>query len=79
MRGALSGGDENRVGASLDEVELEYLFLDASMFKMHSGARAEPVLAAWGITTSGALCGCCSARLVARVNGCPCAIAPATR
>jgi putative transposase len=38
----------------LDEVELDYLFLDASMFKMHPGARAEPVLAAWGITTEGA-------------------------
>jgi putative transposase len=38
----------------LDDVELDYLFLDASMFKMHAGARAEPVLAAWGITTEGA-------------------------
>jgi putative transposase len=38
----------------LDDVELDYLFLDASMFKMHPGARAEPVLAAWGITTTGA-------------------------
>ena len=38
----------------LDELELDYLFLDASMFKMHAGARAEPVLAAWGITTEGA-------------------------
>ena len=38
----------------LDELELDYLFLDASMFKMHPGARAEPVLAAWGITTEGA-------------------------
>ena len=35
----------------LDEVELDYLFLDGSCFKMHPGARAEPVLAAWGITT----------------------------
>ena len=35
----------------LDDLELDYLFLDASMFKMHAGARAEPVLAAWGITT----------------------------
>ena len=32
---------------------LDYLFLDASMFKMHPGARAEPVLAAWGIDTDG--------------------------
>ena len=38
----------------LDTLEFEYLFLDASMFKMHPGARAEPVLAAWGITTDGA-------------------------
>jgi putative transposase len=38
----------------LHELELDYLFLDASMFKMHPGARAEPVLAAWGITTEGA-------------------------
>ena len=37
----------------LDGLELEYLFLDASMFKMHAGARAEPVLAAWGLTTEG--------------------------
>jgi len=37
----------------LDEVELDYLFLDGSCFKMHRGARAEPVLAAWGITTEG--------------------------
>jgi transposase-like protein len=36
----------------LDDLELDYLFLDASMFKMHPGARAEPVLAAWGITTT---------------------------
>ncbi len=39
---------------SLADLELDYLFLDASMFKMHPGARAEPVLAAWGITTEGA-------------------------
>jgi putative transposase len=37
----------------LDEVELDYLFLDGSHFKMHQGSRAEPVLAAWGITTAG--------------------------
>jgi transposase-like protein len=37
----------------LDGVVLDYLFLDASMFKMHPGARAEPVLAAWGIDTCG--------------------------
>jgi putative transposase len=37
----------------LDGVELDYLFLDGSCFRMHDGARAEPVLAAWGITTTG--------------------------
>jgi putative transposase len=38
----------------LSGVELEYLFLDGSHFRMHPGARAEPVLAGWGITTQGA-------------------------
>ncbi len=37
----------------LDEVELDYLFLDASHFKYHANAGAEPVLAAWGIDTDG--------------------------
>ncbi len=37
----------------LDDVELDYLFLDASHFKYHANAAAEPVLAAWGITTDG--------------------------
>src|SRR5260370_42645622 len=40
-------------GRRLDEVMLDYLFLDASFFRMHPGSPAEPVLAAWGITTSG--------------------------
>jgi hypothetical protein len=34
----------------LDDVTLDYLFLDASFFRMHPGSPAEPVLAAWGIT-----------------------------
>lgn len=38
---------------SLAHVELEYLFLDGSHFKFHQGADAEPVLVAWGITTTG--------------------------
>ena len=38
----------------LTDLALDYLFLDGSFFKMHDGARAEPVLAAWGITTAGA-------------------------
>jgi len=37
----------------LDELTLDYLFLDASFFRMHPGSPAEPVLAAWGITTEG--------------------------
>ncbi len=37
----------------LDEVMLDYLYLDASFFRMHPGSPAEPVLAAWGITTGG--------------------------
>jgi len=37
----------------LSDVELEYLFLDGSHFKFHQGAKSEPVLVAWGITTTG--------------------------
>ena len=37
----------------LGAVELEYLFVDASHFRMHPGARAEPVLCAWGISSDG--------------------------
>lgn len=38
----------------LSDIELDYLFLDASHFRMHPGSKAEPILAAWGITTEGA-------------------------
>jgi putative transposase len=37
----------------LDDVTLDYLFLDGSHFKYHANAGAEPVLAAWGIDTDG--------------------------
>jgi transposase-like protein len=37
----------------LNEVVLDYLFLDASFFRMHPGSPAEPILAAWGVTTDG--------------------------
>ncbi|MEB3068271.1 IS256 family transposase [[Mycobacterium] vasticus] len=37
----------------LGDITLDYLFLDASFFRMHQGSPAEPVLAAWGITTEG--------------------------
>jgi len=40
-------------GRRLDGVVLDYLFLDASFFKMHPGSPAEPLLAAWGISTDG--------------------------
>jgi len=39
----------------LEGLELDYLFLDASFFRYHVGAAAEPVFAAWGITTAGRL------------------------
>jgi len=51
---AITGEFDRWSSRRLDDLELDYLFLDASMFKMHPGARAEPVLAAWGITTTGA-------------------------
>jgi putative transposase len=37
----------------LSKVKLDYLYLDGSFFKMHPKARAEPVLAAWGIDVDG--------------------------
>jgi hypothetical protein len=37
----------------LGAVELDYPFVDASHFRMHPGARAEPVLRAWGISSDG--------------------------
>lgn len=37
----------------LGDVVLDYLFLDASCFRMHPGSPAEPILAAGGITTAG--------------------------
>jgi putative transposase len=37
----------------LSGVELDYIFADGSYFKMHPGAPAEPVLVAWGVTSSG--------------------------
>jgi len=40
-------------GRPLGGVELDYLFLDASVFRMHPGADGEPLLAAWGVDRSG--------------------------
>ncbi len=37
----------------LDGVTLDYLFPDASFFRMHPGSPAGAVLTAWGITTGG--------------------------
>ncbi|HTP15853.1 MAG TPA: IS256 family transposase [Streptosporangiaceae bacterium] len=42
-----------RAARRLDGVVLDYLFLDASFFRMHPGSPAEPVLVARGITTDG--------------------------
>jgi hypothetical protein len=49
----IKGEYEAWAARRLDEVTVDYLFLDASFFRMHPGSPAEPVLAAWGITTSG--------------------------
>ncbi|VAZ69654.1 hypothetical protein LAUMK40_05817 [Mycobacterium kansasii] len=38
---------------SVSDVVLDYPFLDASLFRMHPGSPAEPILAASGITTTG--------------------------
>lgn len=37
----------------LTGIDLDYLFLDGSHFKMHDGTKAEPVMVAYGITTVG--------------------------
>jgi transposase-like protein len=37
----------------LTDIDLDYLYLDGSNFKMHDGARSEPLLVAYGITTVG--------------------------
>jgi len=37
----------------LSSFDLDYLFVDASHFRMHNAARSEPVLVAYGITTEG--------------------------
>ena len=37
----------------LSGVEIDYLMLDASVFKMRDSVRGEPLLAAWGITCDG--------------------------
>ena len=37
----------------LEGITLDYLFLDASFFRMHPGSPAEPVPAAWGLATGG--------------------------
>jgi putative transposase len=50
---AIKGEYEAWARRRLDGVRLDYLYLDASFFRMHPGSPAEPVLAAWGITTDG--------------------------
>jgi len=43
----------NLPGPWLSMPTLDYLYLDASFFRMYPGSPAGPVLAAWGITTGG--------------------------
>jgi putative transposase len=50
---AITGEYRAWMARRLDEVRLDYLYLDASFFRMHPGSPAGPVLAAWGITTGG--------------------------
>jgi len=50
---AIKGEYEAWALRRLEGITLDYLFLDASFFRMHPGSPAEPVLAAWGITTGG--------------------------
>jgi putative transposase len=46
---------EYQAGRAADSTRSRWTtwFLDASFFRMHSGSPAEPILAAWGITTEG--------------------------
>lgn len=37
----------------LSGIELDVLYLDGSHFRYHAGAKAEPVLCAWGLTSEG--------------------------
>jgi putative transposase len=50
---AITGEYQAWARRRLDGITLDYLYLDASFFRMHPGSPAEPVLAAWGITTGG--------------------------
>ncbi len=48
-------GDDFEVFQNRDliGIDLDYLFLDGSHFKMHDGTNAEPVMVAYAITTVG--------------------------
>ena len=46
IRGQIKDEYQTRARRRLDGVKLDYLFLDASFFRMHPGSPAEPVLAA---------------------------------
>ena len=41
------------IGRDLSGLTLDYLFLDGSHFKFHTGSASEPVLCAWGTTSDG--------------------------
>lgn len=44
---------EQWMARDLSGVDVDYLFLDASFFKMHDSVRGEPLLAGWAITSIG--------------------------
>ena len=50
---AISGEFTAWSARSLADVALDYLYLDGTHFRYHPGARAEPVLVAYGITATG--------------------------
>jgi transposase-like protein len=50
---AISGEFTTWSTRDLSGIELDYLYLDGTCFRYHPGARAEPVLVAYGITTTG--------------------------
>lgn len=53
IRRAIKEGFDAWRRRDLSGVELDVLFLDASHFRYHPGARAEPVLCAWGLASEG--------------------------
>jgi putative transposase len=51
---AISGEFTTWSTRDLSGIDLDYLYLDGTCFRYHPGARAEPILVAYGITATGA-------------------------